>query len=32
VNFYRRLGFVEVLHEGADDDEIWMEKDIVQPV
>jgi GNAT superfamily N-acetyltransferase len=26
VAFYQRLGFVEVPHEGADEDEIWMEK------
>jgi N-acetylglutamate synthase-like GNAT family acetyltransferase len=25
VAFYRRLGFAEVAHEGADPDEIWME-------
>jgi putative acetyltransferase len=29
IAFYQRLGFVEVPHEGADDDEIWMEKEIV---
>ena len=25
VTFYHRLGFVEVAHEGADEDELWME-------
>jgi putative acetyltransferase len=28
VEFYKRLGFYEILHEGQDDDEIWMEKEI----
>ncbi len=32
VDFYRRLGFVEVPHEGADEEEIWMEKEIILPI
>ncbi len=31
VAFYHRLGFVEVPHEGADEEEIWMEKDLIPP-
>jgi GNAT superfamily N-acetyltransferase len=29
VAFYHQLGFVEVQHEGADEEEIWMEKEII---
>ena len=32
VAFYRQLGFVEVAHEGADEEEIWMELEIDLPV
>lgn len=28
VEFYKRLGFYEIPHEGQDDDEIWMEKEV----
>ena len=30
VTFYHRLGFVEVVHEGADEDELWMEIELYQ--
>lgn len=32
VAFYRQIGFVEVSHEGADEDEIWMELAIAPTV
>jgi GNAT superfamily N-acetyltransferase len=32
VAFYHQLGFVDVPHAGADEDELWMEKEITQPV
>jgi GNAT superfamily N-acetyltransferase len=32
VAFYRQIGFVEVPHEGADEDEIWMEMAIAPTV
>lgn len=28
VDFYHRLGFVDVPHEGADEEELWMEMEI----
>lgn len=31
VIFYQKLGFVEVPHEGAEEDEIWMEIDLTRP-
>ena len=32
VAFYHQLGFVDVPHEGADEDELWMEMEISPPV
>ena len=32
VIFYQQLGFVEISHAGADEDEIWMELEIDPPV
>ena len=32
VTFYHRLGFVEVAHEGADEDELWMEIELTPEV
>jgi N-acetylglutamate synthase-like GNAT family acetyltransferase len=32
VAFYRQMGFAEVPHAGADEDEIWMEMPIAQPI
>jgi len=29
VAFYHRFGFADVLHEGADEDELWMEMEIM---
>ena len=31
VAFYHRLGFVDVPHEGADEEELWMEMEIKPP-
>ena len=32
VSFYHRLGFVGVAHEGADEDELWMEIELAPEV
>jgi len=32
VDFYHRLGFVDVPHEGADEEELWMEMEIAAAV
>jgi putative acetyltransferase len=32
VIFYQKLGFVEVPHAGAEEDEIWMEMELTPPI
>jgi GNAT superfamily N-acetyltransferase len=31
IALYLRMGFVEVQHEGADEDEIWLERELGEP-